>query len=217
MSALAANLAARLAVPPPPPLQSGDDYWAERSIAADGAMPPDIVPAAVLIAFVDRPRPTVILTRRQVHLAKHSGQVAFPGGRQDPGDADAAAAALREAWEEITLPPDAVTVLGTGDPYHTVTRYRVTPVIGVIPPSLPLVPNPDEVAHIFEVEAAVLFDPANHRQQAVEWEGRMRQYFEITGGDERIWGATAGIIRTLGARLRLDGADGAALLRGLAA
>lgn len=159
-------------------------------------------PAAVLVAITDRPQPGLILTRRTDTLRRHAGQVAFPGGRIDPEDADAAAAALREAEEEIALPRDAVEVIGAADPYLTVTGYAVTPVIGVITPDLDYRPNAAEVADVFEVPLAFVLDPANQTEATAKWQGRMRTYYEINWRDRRIWGATAAMIVNLSRRLR---------------
>jgi 8-oxo-dGTP pyrophosphatase MutT (NUDIX family) len=159
------------------------------------------VEAAVLVAVTDRPDPGVILTRRTETLRRHAGQVAFPGGRLDPGE-DAVAAALREADEEVALPPAAVEVAGLADPYLTVTGYRVQPVVGVVPPDLPLSPAEAEVASVFEVPLRFLLDGANHRTASREWQGRERRYYEILWEDRRIWGATAAMIVNLARRLR---------------
>lgn len=160
-----------------------------------------LVPAAVLIAVTDRPDPGVILTQRPETMRNHPGQIAFPGGRIDAGDEDAIDAALREAQEEIALPPDVVIVIGTMDRYRTVTGYQVTPVIGVVPPDLPLVANLNEVTEWFEVPLSFLLEPANHIEQAVEWQGRERHYYEITFEGRRIWGATAAMIVNLARRI----------------
>jgi 8-oxo-dGTP pyrophosphatase MutT (NUDIX family) len=157
--------------------------------------------AAVLIAITDRGRPGVILTQRVETLRKHAGQVAFPGGRVDPGE-DAIAAALREAEEEVALPVSAVEVIGPTDRYRTGTGYSITPVLGVVPPDLPLHPNEGEVASVFEVPFDFLLDPANHRRRTVEWQGATRTYWEMTWNNRRIWGATAGMIVNLAQRLR---------------
>ena len=159
------------------------------------------VPAAVLIAITDRPEPGVVLTVRREHLRTHAGQVAFPGGRIDPGE-DAVAAALREAQEEILLDPAAVEVIGTIAPYRTVTDYRVTPVIGVIPPDLPLEPHEHEVADWFEAPLAHLLDPANQQRRSALFQGRERHYYEIEWNGRRIWGATAAMIVNLSRRLQ---------------
>ena len=123
-----------------------------------------ITPAAVLVAVVDRPEPTVILTLRPETMRKHPGQISFPGGRIDPGDDGPVAAALREAEEEIGLPPRG----GRGDRhrrrYRTVTGFEVTPVVGIVPPDLPLAPHPGEVAAMFEAPLHYLLDPAHQHE-----------------------------------------------------
>ena len=159
------------------------------------------IPAAVLIAITDRKDPGVVLTVRREHLRTHAGQIAFPGGRIDPGE-DAIAAALREAHEELLLDPTNVTVIGTIDPYRTVTDYRVTPVLAVIPAGLPLTPHEDEVADWFEAPLSYLLDPANHSRRRALFQGRERHYYEIVWEGHRIWGATAAIIVNLSRRLR---------------
>jgi 8-oxo-dGTP pyrophosphatase MutT (NUDIX family) len=161
-----------------------------------------VTAAAVLVPVTDRAEPGVILTQRPDTMRRHAGQVAFPGGRVDPGDDGAIAAALREAQEEIALPPSQVTVVGITDAYRTVTGDEVTPVVGVVTPDLVLVPSADEVAAVFEVPLAFLLDPANHRRVAREWQGRERRYYEILWRDRRIWGATAAMIVNLSLRLK---------------
>jgi len=160
-------------------------------------------PAAVLVAVVDRPDPTVVLTLRPDTLRQHAGQVAFPGGRIDPGDDGPIGAALREAQEEIALPPEEVEVIGLADRYRTITGYDVTPVIGVIPPGLPLEPQPSEVAAIFEAPLDFLLRPEHQQVRSVMWQGRERSYYEILWEDRRIWGATAAMIVNLSRRLAL--------------
>lgn len=159
------------------------------------------VDAAVLIAITDRPEPGVILTVRREHMRTHAGQIAFPGGRLDPGE-DAVAAALREAHEEILLLPAKVEIVGAIEPYRTVTGYVVTPVIGVIPPDLPLTPHEHEVADWFEAPLAFLLDPANQVQQTALFQGRERHYYEIVWNGRRIWGATAAMIVNLSRSLQ---------------
>ncbi len=175
-------------------LLEGDGLYHER--------PATSVDAAVLVAITDRPRPGVILTQRPETMRKHAGQVAFPGGRVDPEDADLVAAALREAHEEVALAGHHVELVGLTDPYRTITGYTVTPVLGVIPPDLPLHPNEDEVAAIFEAPLDFLLDPANHHSNTLDYKGRTRTYFEIFWDDRRIWGATAAMIVNLSKRLQ---------------
>jgi 8-oxo-dGTP pyrophosphatase MutT (NUDIX family) len=158
-------------------------------------------PAAVLIAVTDRVEPGVILTVRREHLRTHAGQIAFPGGRLDPGE-DAISAALREAHEEILLDPATVEVIGAIEAYHTVTDYLVTPVIGVIPPDLPLEPHEHEVADWFEAPLSHLLDPANQVRRSALFQGRTRHYYEIDWNGRRVWGATAAMIVNLSRRLQ---------------
>ena len=158
-------------------------------------------PAAVLVAVTDRPEPGVILTVRREHLRTHAGQIAFPGGRIDPGE-DAIAAALREAHEEILLDPGAAEVIGEIDTYRTITNYRVTPVLAVIPPDLPLEPHEHEVADWFEAPLAFVLDPANQQRRSAMFQGRERHYYEIDWNGRRIWGATAAMIVNLSRRLQ---------------
>ncbi|MGZ8311578.1 MAG: CoA pyrophosphatase [Allosphingosinicella sp.] len=163
-----------------------------------------ITPAAVLVAVIDRPHPTVILTLRPETMRKHPGQVSFPGGRIDPGDADAVAAALREAEEEIGLPPAMVEVIGVADCYRTVTGFEVTPVVGIVPPGLTMTPHPGEVAALFEAPLDYLLDPVHQKVRTAQWRGRERTYYEIEWEDRRIWGATAAMIVNLSRRLVLS-------------
>lgn len=169
---------------------------------ADLALRPadSMTEAAVLIAVTDRPEPGLILTQRTETLRRHAGQVAFPGGRVDPGES-AVETALREAEEEIALPRAAVELVGAIDRYRTVTNYDITPVLGVIPPDLPLVPAEAEVADVFEVPLAFVLDTANHRKGNGVWRGERREFIEIPWNGRRIWGATAAMIVNLSRRL----------------
>ncbi len=157
-------------------------------------------PAAVLVAITDRPEPGLILTIRREHLRTHAGQVAFPGGRIDEGET-AIRAALREAREELALDPDRVQILGEADSYRTVTGYGVTPVIGLVPPDLDLVPNPQEVADWFEAPLDFVLDPINQRRMTADYQGRSRHYYQIDWQERRIWGATAAMLVNLSRRI----------------
>ena len=156
--------------------------------------------AAELVAITDRPEPGVLLTLRREHQRTHAGQVSFPGGRLDPGE-DAVAAALREAEEEIGLSRGDVAVWGAADAYRTVTGYAVTPVLGLVPPDLPLAPHEHEVADWFEAPLSFLLDPANQQRMTAEFQGRTRHYYQIDWQGRRIWGATAAMLVNLSRRL----------------
>jgi len=181
-----------LTLPPVlPPLEG--DLPEERALAS--------VPAAVLVGITDRPHPGVILTVRREHMRTHAGQVAFPGGRIDPGE-DSVEAALREAWEELGLDPGAAEIIGAIDPYRTVTGYVVTPVLAVVQPDQPLSPHEHEVADWFEAPLAFVLDPTNQQYKSALFQGRERHYYEIMWGERRIWGATASMIVNLSRRLQ---------------
>ena len=192
MSELADRLRAALAQPAAEPPLEGDlpELRAHASKQA-----------AVLIGITVREEPGVLLTVRREHLRAHAGQIAFPGGRLEQGE-DPVAAALREAHEEILLDPAAVELVGTIEPYRTVTGYVVTPVIGVVPPDLPLEPHEHEVAALFETPLSFLLDMANLRRQSALLQGRERHYYEIVWNGRRIWGATAAMIVNLSRRMQ---------------
>lgn len=160
-----------------------------------------LAPAAVLVAITDRPEPGIILTERSARLRQHAGQIAFPGGRVDEGDADEIAGALREAEEEIGLSPSMVDIVGIADGYHSFTGFDIVPVLAVVPPDLPLQPQEAEVADWFEVPLAFAFDPVNHIRREMEFEGRPHSYYEIDWQGRRIWGITAAILVNLSRRL----------------
>ncbi|MFK4873272.1 CoA pyrophosphatase [Novosphingobium sp. ZW T3_23] len=157
-------------------------------------------PAAVLITLTERPRPGMLLLHRPSTMRAHPGQIAFPGGRLDP-DETAIEGALREAEEELGIRPRDVQVIGTGDRYRTGSGYEITPVIGVIPPDLPIIPNPAEVAQWFEAPAEFVLDPANQKTKWIEAEGERHAFVEITWSDHRIWGVTGAILHNLAHRL----------------
>ena len=163
-----------------------------------------LAPAAVLVAITDRAEPGLILTERSSSLRKHAGQVAFPGGRVDESDANEIAGALREAQEEIGLPPHLVDIIGTTDRYHSFTGFDIIPVLGVIPPDLPLIPQADEVADWFELPLSYAFDPQNRLTKEIEVQGVTRHYYEINWEGRRIWGITAAILANLSRRLSND-------------
>ncbi|MGK6323579.1 CoA pyrophosphatase [Sphingomonas sp. DT-51] len=193
MTTLAERLAAALVSDEQTALIAGDDGDLSNGVA--------LTAAAVLVAVTDRARPGVLLTQRTETLRRHAGQIAFPGGRLDPGE-DAVTAALREAEEEIALPRTVVEVIGASDRYRTGTGFDVTPIVGVVPPDLPLVPSEAEVADVFEVPLDFLLDRTNHQPRTATWQGRERAYYELLWGERRIWGATAGMIVNLSRRLR---------------
>lgn len=158
--------------------------------------------AAVLIPVVDRgAEATVLLTKRAETLRDHTGQVAFPGGRIDPGDPSPEAAALREAFEEISLPAEFVEVVGRMPDYVAGSGYRIAPILSVVRPGFDLRLNPDEVDTAFEVPLRFLMDPANHRRDSRFWNDLEWFFYEMPYDGNRIWGVTAGIIRTLYERL----------------
>lgn len=165
---------------------------------------PALVAAAVLVAITDRAEPGLILTQRAATLRKHAGQIAFPGGRVDPVDADEIAGALREAQEEIALPPAQVDIIGTSDRYRSFTGFDIVPVLGVIPPDLPLIAQEDEVAGWFEVPLDYVLDPAHRIRREIEIGGFQRHYYEIFWEGRRIWGITAAILANLSKRLGYD-------------
>lgn len=154
--------------------------------------------ASVLVPIVTRPEAlSVLLTRRTAHLKNHSGQIAFPGGGAEPGDASAEATALRETHEEIGLDPARVEVLGRLSDYHTRTDYRVTPVVGLVAPPFELRLDAHEVDEAFEVPLAFVLDPANHLREQREFRGRTLPFYAIPWRDYYIWGATAGMLINL--------------------
>ena len=167
-------------------------------------LPPGRVlrPAGVLIAVRTGPLGAeLILTKRSSRLKHHPGQIAFPGGKVDPGDDGPIGAALRESWEEVGLPQDRVTVLGTLPQHETVTGFLVTPVLGVVSGDFTPVPEAGEVEEVFTVPLAYVTAPANFRIERRRWRGEWRRYYAVPYGPYYIWGATARILRGLADRL----------------
>ncbi|WP_170349574.1 CoA pyrophosphatase [Ruegeria atlantica] len=159
-------------------------------------------PAGVLVpitVFDDTPR--LILTKRSSALKHHPGQIAFPGGKQDQGDVDVTATALREAQEEIGLPPDLPEILGHLSSHETVTSFTVTPVVAILREPFQLTPEPGEVDEVFSVPLAHVLNPANYIVESRRWRGHKRYYFTVPFGPYYIWGATARMLRGLAARV----------------
>ena len=158
----------------------------------------DLTPAAVLVPLVDRPGGlTVLLTQRTAHLNDHAGQISFPGGRVEPEDPSHLAAALREAEEEVGLPPDRVEVIGTLDYYIVRSGYRVTPVVGFVNPPFDVRPDPFEVAEVFEVPLSFVLDTDNHVMESRTDQGVERTFYVLPYENRYIWGATAGMLVNL--------------------
>lgn len=162
--------------------------------------PPRLRPAAVLMAVTNRPEPGLLLTHRPKTMAAHPGQVAFPGGKLEPGE-DAVSAALREAEEELAIDPAQVQVVGAAQTFTTGSGFRLTPVLGLVPPDLPIRPDPREVDDWFEVPLRFVLDQRNHVEKTGLFRGVERPYTEMNWQGHRIWGLTAGMIVNLSHRL----------------
>jgi 8-oxo-dGTP pyrophosphatase MutT (NUDIX family) len=182
----------------PPQLRAHDDYdFAPEPVpAALGALK-----AAVLLPILAAKEPRLLFTRRTESLAKHSGQVSFPGGRSEEGDLSAIGTALRETFEEIGIASNYITVVGYLDRYLTGTGFDIQPVVGMLSEGFMLAPDPREVAHVFEVPLAFLLDPANRRREERQIGGRLRRFYAFHYGGHEIWGATAAIVVDLAERL----------------
>ncbi len=197
--ALRAYVASRLALAPPAGALGMSD--GHRFPGREGALRP----AAVLVPLVDRPGGVnILLTERSAMLTDHPGQISFPGGRLEPGDAGARAAALREAEEETGLPGERVTILGELPHYTTVTGYDVTPVVGWVDPPFALAPDPTEVADVFEVPLAFVLDPGNQKRHFRMIGQVRRDYWAIPYAERYIWGATAAMLMMFDRVLRGD-------------
>lgn len=185
-----------LDVPPETPEEVGGDHVLGPGRPALPRGPHK--PAAVLVGVVHHAsEPSVLLTQRVSTLRAHSGQIAFPGGRMDPGDASPAAAALREAHEEVGLEARHIEPIGYLDPYLTGTGYRVIPTVAEITPPFHLRLNPEEVADVFEVPLTFLMEPSNHRRDSRDFGGTLRTFYAMPYAERYIWGATAGMLRRL--------------------
>lgn len=161
-----------------------------------------LVAAAVLVPIVLHPAPGVLLTLRTTHLARHGGQVSFPGGRIEPGDPSPEAAALREAEEEIGLDPAAVEIVGRLPTHVTGTGFQVTPVVGLLAPPVTPRPDPQEVEEVFELPLAALLGPPGPREEEAVFRGRLRRYWVVPHERHLIWGATAAMLVALGGLIR---------------
>jgi 8-oxo-dGTP pyrophosphatase MutT (NUDIX family) len=184
------------------PGDSSDDRFlglsAEESRRFRHLIAAETTPAAVLVPIIDHPDGlTVLLTERASDLRHHPGQIAFPGGRLEPGDRDAVATALRETEEEIGLERRHIEVIGYLPPHLVITGYRVTPVVAIVAPGVPLVLDPVEVASVFEVPLRHILDPANHRPRPRAIDDGQVTLYDIPYGPRNIWGATAGMLMTL--------------------
>jgi 8-oxo-dGTP pyrophosphatase MutT (NUDIX family) len=203
-----ARARARLTLDVPPaltdhalPATRGDldldpSLWERAGVAATR-------PAAVLVGVVDRPEPAVLLTLRNAELESHAGQIAFPGGKIEADDASPAAAALREAQEEIGLDRSLVDPIGHLDLYLTFSGFRILPTVARVDPSHRLTLNRSEVDEAFEVPLAFLMDAQNHALHSRDWKGVIRRYYAMPFGERYIWGVTAGILRNLYDRIYL--------------
>ena len=172
----------------------------DMDLAAEPTTAPPLR-ASVLLPIVFHAEPTLLFTRRTATLAKHSGQVSFPGGRSEPHDVSPLQTALRETFEETGIAPGHVSVAGYLDRYLTGTGFDIQPVVGLLDPGFVLAPDPREVDEVFEVPLTFLLDPGNRRRESRAIAGRQRRFYAFTYNGHEIWGATAAIIVNLAERL----------------
>ena len=201
MSVSLHTLRARLLADPPslPLTPTRGDYDLDPQNRPAAA--PTLRPAAVLLPVVMRDEPTVLFTERSPHLARHAGQVSFPGGRVHENDRSLVDTALRETREETGIAPEFVTVAGFLDAYETGTGYAVLPVVGLLREGFALAPDTNEVREVFETPLAFLLDPANRLMEQVQWKGRLRRFYAFRYNGHYIWGATAAMLVNFGERL----------------
>jgi 8-oxo-dGTP pyrophosphatase MutT (NUDIX family) len=180
-----------------------EDGNTHKNLRLEHLVPPDNwKTAAVLVPVVGRaPEATVLLTLRTSHLNAHSGQIAFPGGKIEEGDATPVETAMREAEEEVGIPRAAVTPLSLLDLHNTGTGFRIIPVLALVDPAITPMPHPAEVAEIFEVPLSFLMEVENHKEELRDWKGCSVRFYAMEYEQRYIWGATAAILRNLYERL----------------
>jgi 8-oxo-dGTP pyrophosphatase MutT (NUDIX family) len=183
----------------PPDHIGHDDYDLHPELRPPGQIA--ATEAAVLLPVIMRPEPSILFTQRTAHLARHSGQVSFPGGRSEASDLSPVETALRETMEETGIEPAFVSVAGYLPRYRTGTGYDISPVVGVLSDGFTLSPNPDEVAEAFEAPLAYFLDPANRRLETRIWGGKERSFYVFSPEGRTIWGATAAILVDFATRL----------------
>lgn len=204
---LEARLAARLDPVGTAPART----WRGDEPAGQPAYDPSLLTkAAVLTPIIRRPEGwTLLLTLRTATMPTHAGQISFPGGRIQENDASPMAAAIRETYEETGLDPFHIKPIGGFDAYQTGTGYIITPVVAFIEPGFALAPDPREVDEVFETPLDFLMNPAHHQRHQREFAGgRVRNFYAMQHGDRFIWGATAGLIRSLYERLYGEAGEG---------
>jgi 8-oxo-dGTP pyrophosphatase MutT (NUDIX family) len=184
----------------PPDVIGCDDFAAYPEMRHPGHVAP--IPASVLIPIIARPEPTILFTQRTAHLARHSGQISFPGGRREAGDLSPVETALRETMEETGIAPAFITIAGFLPRYLTGTGFDIQPVVGVVTPGFGLAPDPAEVADIFEVALSFFLDPANAKSGSRDMAGKPRQFHIFEPDGHYIWGITAALLFDFAARLR---------------